>query len=216
MALQPPHVRSSQRSADATRFVADRIRARRAPHCHPMFQGVVNAAVQGSAQWRPFLRIVDVGAHLGDCCLWAAARWGLGAVRCLSVERDPSAAAAIRRSIALGGVAAALEAREVSVCSEVAEECTGSEPSLECLLAPLGFVDVLKIHVGGRAELAILRSLLATLRARKVGLVFLRTATFPVEDVEAFVALHTLPYSLQSLRLGQDTILRLRDDDGVW
>merc|ERR1711972_1066533 len=105
MSLLPPHIQSSEASSESYRFVADRVRAFRTPHCNSVFMGVVHttALARERDKLSRDMFLVDVGAHLGDCCLWAIARWPW--VKCTAIERNPDVAANIQRSISLGNLA---------------------------------------------------------------------------------------------------------------
>lgn len=208
IALLPPHIRGSERSEAATRFLADRIRARGEPHCNPIFRTTVSVV----AEVHPGrdMNMVDVGAHLGDCCLWAAARWGPRA-RCVSVEANEDAAAAIDRSIELGSFAPSLEvqARMAGPAEAGCGNGSSTAVAMDCLLSEVPNVDVVKIHTGGAAEFDVLRGLVGSLRAGKVGVCVVRTTAIALSRVEAFVRSHALPYHVSQARDGRDTILRL-------
>ncbi|CAJ1369189.1 unnamed protein product, partial [Effrenium voratum] len=61
------------------------------------------------------MRLVDIGAHLGDCVLWAAARWS--DARILAVEMRADNAGHLRRAAQLGGHEGRLEIRSLEVTS---------------------------------------------------------------------------------------------------
>lgn len=208
MSLLPPHIRGSRRSEAATRFVADRVRARARPHCNPAFQALAHAFASTHAQ--EVLTLVDVGAHLGDCCLWAAARFGQRRVKCIAFERDPDAAAALRQSVMLASLEGTVEVHARGVGPR-ATNCSEARvaASLDCILGGFGRVDIVKIHVGYGAELLILTGLLDSLRLGKVALCLVRTTVVPIAHVEAFLQRHRLPYLVQPGREGKDVALHL-------
>lgn len=79
----------------------------------------------------------------------------------------------------------------------------------DCLLPAMGFVDLLKIHVGGKGELAILHGAEGSLRARQVGLCLLRTTSVSMGEVQHFLQASVLHYAVRPVREGQDAMLRL-------
>merc|ERR1740121_3255501 len=110
------------------------------------------------------LHIIDVGAHIGDCCLWAAARFrqaeGVG-VRCLAVETEAQTAAVIRHSVWLNHWEDSVEVLLRAVGgAEVG--CPQTREPLEmptrgdCLVEKFGHADMISIFTGGGFESAIL------------------------------------------------------------
>ncbi|CAK9057419.1 unnamed protein product, partial [Durusdinium trenchii] len=79
--------------------VSDVVRACRLPYCDLSFMELVLrvAAVSSS------LQLLEVGANLGDCSLWAAAHLGRRLRAAWAVEPLPPVAAALRRSVRRNG-----------------------------------------------------------------------------------------------------------------
>ncbi|CAE8603017.1 unnamed protein product [Polarella glacialis] len=85
--------------------VSDVVRACQMPYCDLDFQELAlrAAASASSPTAAGRLRIVEVGANLGDCTVWAAAHFGRRLVRATAVEPVPVIADALRRSVELNG-----------------------------------------------------------------------------------------------------------------
>ena len=99
MSLLPPHILGANLSDNTFWFLGDRIRAFRRGHCNPLFRVALEKFAAHRDKHSVPLVTWDVGAHLGDCCLWAAARYWKSNAKCVAFERDVGAAAAIRRSV---------------------------------------------------------------------------------------------------------------------
>lgn len=80
---------SRARAADQDLVVSNRIRADRAVHCPREFTAVMERVAQSQQTSRNKLKVVEVGAHYGDCSLWASAVFS-PKVSCVGVEADPS------------------------------------------------------------------------------------------------------------------------------
>ncbi|CAE7252718.1 YPTC1, partial [Symbiodinium pilosum] len=108
MSLHPPHISWSQTAAEEYWFLSDRIRMQGIPHCNDAFMDLMETfdfhRIMRQSSWPT--RFVDIGAHLGDCSLWAAARWGRGGggLQGLAVEHREANAAAIRRAAKMAGL----------------------------------------------------------------------------------------------------------------
>jgi len=215
MSLLPPHITGSTRAMSSLHYVADRIRAKRHAHCNSVFMGLVNLYAEEKQRQKlsGVLQVVDVGAHLGDCCLWAIARWSGSVLRCQAVERDDTAAAAIERSVSLGGLQGLVSVHRHTVgdfaCPADGVVLPGSEVSLDCLLAKLPVIDIIKIHTGGGAELKILAGLSNILHSRRVGVVMVRSTETKPAAIQAFVAEKGWPYSWRLSLTGRDVLLQL-------
>lgn len=151
-------------------WISDQIRADGAPHINAYFlQAVAHraAALAKYERSRPLLHLVDVGAHLGDACIWAATRY-LDQVRCAAFEPMPELKPLISLSLKynnLSGVVALASDR-------LGLDIKQGERRLDDVLGYLGFgpIDVLKIHTDGR-ELSILRSGIRAVRRSRVVIV---------------------------------------------
>jgi len=80
---------SRARAADQDLVVSNRIRADRAVHCPREFTTLMERVAQSQHPSRNKLKVVEVGAHYGDCSLWASAVFS-PKVSCVGVEADPS------------------------------------------------------------------------------------------------------------------------------
>ncbi|CAL1129886.1 unnamed protein product [Cladocopium goreaui] len=180
MSLHPPHILGLPDAEDGYWFLADRIRAFESPHCNPAFQAVAemldfHRTLKGS-HWPLYL--VDIGAHLGDCCLWAASRWPTGA-NILAVEMRQDHAANIRRASKLAqhpeGV---LQVRATKVVAEA--DCNQEEVStVDCFLdhwAP-SEVHLVSMYLGNGLELKALHGALKSLRTGRLQGVLVRKET---------------------------------------
>eukprot|EP00931_Biecheleriopsis_adriatica_P005736 TRINITY_DN107215_c0_g1_i1.p1 TRINITY_DN107215_c0_g1~~TRINITY_DN107215_c0_g1_i1.p1 ORF type:complete len:534 (-),score=94.89 TRINITY_DN107215_c0_g1_i1:10-1611(-) len=203
MSLLPPHISESERSHNSFRFVADFIRGAKRPHCHSIFRELADH-ILGSMETQPL--ILDVGAHLGDCCLWAAARWRSSFLRCYAFDCNSEAVAAVRRSVALNDLSGAVKVFNRSVATE-ATGCSASRyrsrgPSLDSLVAKLGRVDILKLHVGSEpdshAHLEILSDLHDSLQAGRVTSCLVRTSNSGLTPsmLAQYVVSNGLPYTV--------------------
>ncbi|CAJ1417957.1 unnamed protein product [Effrenium voratum] len=77
--------------------VSDVVRACRLPYCDLSFMELMLRAAAGSGA----VHLVEMGANLGDCSLWAAAHLGRRLRSVVAVEPVPNVAAALRRSVQL-------------------------------------------------------------------------------------------------------------------
>jgi len=215
MSLLPPHITGSNRAMNSLHFVADRIRAKRHAHCNSVFMGLVNVYAEERARQRlsGVLQVVDVGAHLGDCCLWAISRWSGSVVRCQAVERDDAAAAAIERSVQLGGLQGLVTVHRNTMgdfaCPADGVVLPGHEASLDCLLAKLPIIDIIKVHTGGGSELKILAGLNNILHSRRVGVVMIRSVETKPAEIQALVEERGWPYTWRMSLTGRDILLQL-------
>lgn len=209
MALHPPYLPGNDLSVAAYWFLSDRIRAYSHSHCNPAFQATVEAMVQAGG-YGPRLNVVDVGAHLGDCCLWIVARLGREGAGCLAVEPDQDSVAALRLSIELNGFESAVQVQAAMV-SDGDTDC-GTESSAatvrgDCLLAEWDRPHLVNVFTSGSMELSALASFRATLASGEVPVWLVRTSEQPPEKIVAFVKQHNLEYSVETLRDGKDTRL---------
>lgn len=198
MSLFPPHIAGSSTSEESFRFVADFIRASSQSHCHPLFLELADH-ILGSArlrQRRPL--VVDIGAHLGDCCLWAAERWKISGLHCHAFDCNPDAVAVMRHSIKLNGFSDRIFVHERNVgsgqvgCTPGAAPSNTSLPPLDALLQDLGHVDLLKVHTGGRGELHIVNDVLFALRAGRITALCLRSEGGPTSLLAEFCCYRTI------------------------
>lgn len=212
MSLHPPHILGLPDAEDGYWFLADRIRAFESPHCNPAFQAVAemldfHRTLKGS-HWPLYL--VDIGAHLGDCCLWAASRWPTGA-NILAVEMRQDHAANIRRASKLAqhpeGV---LQVRATKVVAEA--DCNQEEVStVDCFLdhwAP-SEVHLVSMYLGNGLELKALHGALKSLRTGRLQGVLVRSTETEVEVFRKFVEEHQLPYRIVTLRVDHDLLFVL-------
>jgi len=213
MSLHPPHILGLVDAEDAYWFLADRVRASGLPHCNPAFQYVAemldfHRTVKGG-QW--VIHLVDIGAHLGDCCLWAATRWSKG-VRVLAVEMRKDNSASIRRASQLAqhpeGV---LEVQALQVVAEA--KCNQEVSTVDCILdqwaSKLLEVHLVSLYLGFNLELEALRGALRWLEAGRVQGVLVRSTTTEVKLFHSFVEEHQLPYRVVTLRTDHDLLLVL-------
>jgi len=214
MRLHPPHILGSTPAAEGIWFLSDRIRVYGSSHCNPAFQTSVESLLGTCGDKRPLL-LVEVGAHLGDCCLWAAARLGRDGVRCLAVELQPQSAAAIMSSISLNGFEDVVHVINAAVGGEeggCAEEPWGGPDasgvmSAACLLKRWGTADLVSLFTVS-ADQKIVEALLDNLRLGNIGMVLTRSiAGATPEGIRTFIARHSLSYSAEVFRGGLDTRL---------
>lgn len=211
MRLLPPHIHHAPAADYAGWFIADRIRAFRRPHCNPLFRAMTDVVAETYPN--RIVSVMDVGSHLGDCCLWATARWGTERMHCLSLERDKDIASAIRRSVELNGFEEVAEVRSRTLGAHRGGplQCSDEHESipLDCFMVRVPSIDMVKIHTGGGFELTILGGFVNALKQGKVGILLLRTTAVPREKIEAFIAEHNLPYNIRQHRESRDTVLHL-------
>ena len=218
MSLHPPHIVGSQTAADEYWFLSDRIRVSAEPHCNHAFMDVMEMLdlhrILRDGSWP--LRIVDIGAHLGDCSLWAAARWSQGGgLQALAVEKGGANAAAIRRGAKMAGLPESV-LRVLS--SEVVSEAP-CIPSLEgritidCILSqwsPDG-IELISVFLGFGLELSASMGALGALKAGKVQGLLLRTTATSLTEIYRLVEEQQLPYRVVTLRSEHDTMLARLD-----
>lgn len=212
MSLLPPHIRGANLSESAFWFLGDRIRAKRSSHCNPIFKVALEVVFQVGTAREANITVFDVGAHLGDCCLWAGQRFKARGILCVAFERDLGAAQAIRRSIRLGNLGPSVQVREGEVASSQQtssqQTCRSVGPnSLDCAAATLNYVDLVKIHIGFKLELGILEGFVQTFAARKVGVCLVRATEIAMGELHSFVERHQLKYTLVPVRQGHDVAL---------
>eukprot|EP00913_Durusdinium_trenchii_P027485 g25777.t1 len=132
-------------------------------------------------QWP--IRLVDVGAHLGDCTLWSAARWSSG-VRVLAVEMRKDHSANIRRASGLArhpqGI---VEVQAIQVVAEA--DCAEEQDiqTMDCILDnwklnPEDDVHLVSLYLGFRVELDALRG---ALRWKETAFAIAKTAEVRTE-----------------------------------
>ncbi|CAE8602416.1 unnamed protein product [Polarella glacialis] len=215
MALHPPHIRQSTIAESGYWFLSDRIRATRKSYCKSAFQTTAESMVALRGNEKRRLVFMDVGSHLGDCCLWAAARLG-HSVRCIAVEMEPSSAALIRRSVALNGFHGEVEIFQGELAGA---ECPCAPHALsmaplrgDCLVGGAD-IDLLHIHTSVRMELSILEGFLSALREGRIRAAIIRAVRTGesreavIAVATAFVAKHGLSYEVQAFGRGQDVLL---------
>eukprot|EP00747_Dinoflagellata_sp_TGD_P089172 gnl/TRDRNA2_/TRDRNA2_164232_c1_seq1.p1 gnl/TRDRNA2_/TRDRNA2_164232_c1~~gnl/TRDRNA2_/TRDRNA2_164232_c1_seq1.p1 ORF type:complete len:231 (+),score=26.84 gnl/TRDRNA2_/TRDRNA2_164232_c1_seq1:97-789(+) len=219
MSLLPPHIRGLPAAEDHYWFLADRIRARNLPHCNRIFKVTLQSlmAALKSAPNPRGLFIVDVGAHLGDCCLWAAAQWGPQWVRCHAFERNKLTAEHIARSVDMNGLSRAIAVHTQTIGNWLPAASSGRNCSvqvdpmpLDCFLQDCQQVDIVSIYVGGMEE-AILEGTLQSLKSAKIGYLLVRSKVMTTREIRAFIAKYDLPYVVGSVREGRDTLIVIDD-----
>lgn len=124
MRLMPPYI-SSVTEWD---WMGDRIRAHRQGHCSPSFQAMVEDVVGTWRMGLPPKVIVEIGSHHGECCLWAAARFGGERIRCHAVEINVHYAAVAHRSVMLNGFNGTMQVHNRRISPPA--PCTGTWPSI--------------------------------------------------------------------------------------
>eukprot|EP00927_Polykrikos_kofoidii_P071041 TRINITY_DN67378_c0_g1_i1.p1 TRINITY_DN67378_c0_g1~~TRINITY_DN67378_c0_g1_i1.p1 ORF type:complete len:610 (-),score=118.46 TRINITY_DN67378_c0_g1_i1:264-1955(-) len=220
MQLLPPYIHEDTLARMHLRFVADRTRASSSPHCNPTFREVAEDLLRQRRREDGPAVLVDVGAHLGDCCLWVAARWGAQRVQCHSFEMVSEVAEAARQSVNLNGFGdfVQVHSRRAAATEEhclverrgnyggahcIGSKCrsdTEADPTaavtLDCFLRrrQRRRVDLVKIHVDG-AEEEVLEGLLETLRSGRVAAMLVRSWVVAPAVFMEFVRKHRLPYS---------------------
>ncbi|CAK9060645.1 unnamed protein product [Durusdinium trenchii] len=213
MSLHPPHIIGLEQAEEGFWFLADRIRAMGSPHCNPAFQYVaemldLNRTMRGG-QWP--IRLVDVGAHLGDCTLWSAARWSSG-VRVLAVEMRKDHSANIRRASGLArhpqGI---VEVQAIQVVAEA--DCAEEQDiqTMDCILDnwklnPEDDVHLVSLYLGFRVELDALRGALRWLHAGRVQAVLVRSTSTEAVAFWDFVKETEVPYRIVTLRVDHDLL----------
>lgn len=216
MSLPPPHIKGYLHFETNFVFLGDRIRAWRRNRCKPVFKTLLERIVE--TRGLQDLTVFDVGAHMGDCCLWAAARFGRYGLKCTAFERSAGLARVIRRSVDLNGFEGAVEVRRGSVggakdlCPPLAElDVTTNPVPLDCHLFERGrAIDFVHIHVSFQGELNLVEGLLRSLRHGLVGACLVRATEFSLEDFKDFVAKHELPYRVEFARVRYDVLLLRR------
>lgn len=97
-------------------FESDSIRQARLPSCwkFDFMQAIRQSANVAEPRKEPLL-IVDVGAGLGDCVLWALTVFGPSLFRAIAFEPVPWVAARLRRSVQINGLSSAIQVVEVAL-----------------------------------------------------------------------------------------------------
>lgn len=217
MELLPPHILGVKLAERGFWFLADRIRFHGTPRCNPTFVAVAEAIAARKPRGR-MMHIVDVGAHLGDCCLWVAARWG-ERIRCLAVEGERLNAEAIRKSVRRGGFHKAIEVQHVSIVGQGPcrrQSVEFGRKTVDCVLGHWrGRADFVSLYLGAMGAGDEWNAMQGALRSlgpespwqqpRNV-LVRLRGGR-TAKDFAMFVDEHRMPYNVVVAREGLDVLL---------
>ncbi|CAJ1332552.1 unnamed protein product [Effrenium voratum] len=173
-------------------LVSDFLRARQVPYCN---ESILRAAQRLARRLQQTgarsVRVVEVGANLGDCSLWIARRLqavpSLRSIKVIALEAVPSAATLFAQSvqrndladiIQVRNVAAGarrgkvrLQAKPMSSNSFTASEAEAKDAAIstEALddIVPYASIDMLISHTNGQ-ELSILRGAKRLMRSRKL------------------------------------------------
>lgn len=223
MHLLPPHILGLRAADRGYWFIADRIRFTGKAHCNPAFVAMAEAIALRSGGGQG-LNLVEIGAHMGDCCLWAAARWRTG-IRCLAVEAEPLHAGLIRKSIRTGGYEEAIQVVQVCVVAEgwcPPAPGPNAATTLDCVLGRWsGSPDLVSLYLGELGagnEWGALQGALATLRlgpGRQPSHILVRARKFGARDLAVFMARHRLPYRVLVVREGFDLLLVAKNSSRV-
>ncbi|CAE7284343.1 pom1 [Symbiodinium natans] len=103
-------------------LVSDFIRARRVPYCNEsILREVEKLASRLQSARAHKVRVVEVGANLGDCSLWIAKRLqalpSLRSIKVVALEALPDAAALFRKSVEKNGLAEVIQVLNVAAGS---------------------------------------------------------------------------------------------------
>eukprot|EP00929_Paragymnodinium_shiwhaense_P103670 TRINITY_DN67339_c0_g1_i1.p1 TRINITY_DN67339_c0_g1~~TRINITY_DN67339_c0_g1_i1.p1 ORF type:complete len:529 (+),score=89.53 TRINITY_DN67339_c0_g1_i1:62-1588(+) len=154
-------------------LISNRIRGTQKAYCLQLFQDEVRRSAD-SIITRP-LRLVEVGPHIGDCMLWAAAAYGKR-VRLLAVEPVPQVVSLFRKSIESNGFGSLIDLHHAFAGSKAGPPAEGKFVpwvSLDSLLAE--GIDILKIHTNG-GERGILAGASNIFAKHKVSVVIVHSA----------------------------------------
>eukprot|EP00747_Dinoflagellata_sp_TGD_P110409 gnl/TRDRNA2_/TRDRNA2_170947_c1_seq4.p1 gnl/TRDRNA2_/TRDRNA2_170947_c1~~gnl/TRDRNA2_/TRDRNA2_170947_c1_seq4.p1 ORF type:complete len:581 (+),score=67.67 gnl/TRDRNA2_/TRDRNA2_170947_c1_seq4:207-1949(+) len=160
------------------RIISNHVRAERRPHCSAEFQHEATEAYESQHTNARRLLFVEVGAHFGDCMLWAFATFG-PRVRSVGIEATPHRYLLFNKSLAANGVSADKVAAHLAFVGDSIGSPDQAVPNLtlDALIAEP--VDVLKIHtVGG--EDAVLRGAARLFDVYGVRTVVLHSGIFAV------------------------------------
>lgn len=209
MELLPPHIRGNALAERGFWFLADRIRISRQPHCNAFFITLAEAIAASSSE---VLNFVEVGAHLGDCCLWATARFQrTRTIRCLAVESEVLNTAAIQKSIVDGQFQDSMEVVRTTVVQSMSSRCPPPEAeslpkemTLDCILGRwdgrANLVSLFLGNIGGSNEMSALLGALGTLKksqpAHQPDVLLLRTTCVAVDEFSSFIERYDLPYRI--------------------
>eukprot|EP00434_Breviolum_minutum_P045786 symbB.v1.2.041127.t1/scaffold7847.1/size9031/1 len=84
------------RANQQDQVISNSVRAKHLPYCSQEFRSsLAQVAASAPSNWKP--RLIEVGAHFGDCLLWAAA--AIPGVRSVGIEADFSRWQRFQRSV---------------------------------------------------------------------------------------------------------------------
>ncbi|CAE7383194.1 unnamed protein product, partial [Symbiodinium necroappetens] len=136
-------------------IISNRIRATSKAYCLQLFQDEVRRLLEQPRHRPRKLRLVEVGPHIGDCMLWAAAEFR-EQTRATAVEPVAQVVSLFRRSIAANGFEPIIDLHHAFCGSEnsggTEAPATMLQPSIPWIRLDSVVdedVDVLKIHTNG-------------------------------------------------------------------
>ncbi|CAL1127233.1 unnamed protein product [Cladocopium goreaui] len=151
---------SPTRANHQDQVISNSVRAKQLPYCSREFRNsLAQVASQAPSHWQP--RIVEVGAHFGDCMLWAAA--AIPGVRCLGIEADLGRWQRFQRSVVANNFQDNIQAiRALAGSSEYKDHTEFEGSQLLSFVPGLALddvwsepLDVLKIHINGGEHLVL-------------------------------------------------------------